>query len=113
VTPTSRLRATGLSEDAQARLKRRELITQLLSQDKYKPVPLEGQIIYLFALNLGMLDTLPYDGIKKFKNEIYRFVKSKNSGLVESISTSHALTEENQDELGKVLLEYFEQAVEE
>jgi F-type H+-transporting ATPase subunit alpha len=88
----TRLRATGLSEDAQARLKRGELITQLIRQDRSRPVPLEGQIIYLFALNLGMLDTLSASGIKTFKNEITQFVKDKNPGLMEAMTSTHTLT---------------------
>lgn len=109
----TRLRATGLSEDAQARLKKGELITELIKQDRYRPVPIEGQSIYLFALNLGMLDTLSVSDIKKFKDEILQFVKSKNSGLIEEVSSTHTLTEENEEQLGGILLEFFEQLVEE
>jgi len=107
----TRLRATGLSEDAQARLKKGELITQLIGQDRYCPVPLEGQIIYLFALNLGMLNTLSNSGIKKFKNEIFQFVKNKNPGLIEAITSTHTLEESNEERLGGILLEFFEQLV--
>jgi len=108
----TRLRATGLSEDAQARLKKGELITELIGQDRYCPIPLEGQIIYLFALNLGMLDTLSSSGIKRFKNEIFQFVKGKNPGLIEEMTSTHTLTEDNEEQLGGVLLEFFEQLVE-
>jgi len=108
----TRLKATGLSEDAQTRLKRGELITKLMSQDKHCPVPLAGQIIYLFALNLGMLDTLSVDGIKRFKTEVYQFVKQKRPGLIESIESTREFTDENGEELGGVLLEFFEQIVE-
>ena len=109
----TRLRATGLSEDAQARLKKGELITQLIGQDRYCPVPLEGQIIYLFALNLGMLDALSGSGIKKFKDSILQFAKDKNPGLIEAISSTHELTADNEEKLGEVLLEFFELLVEE
>jgi len=109
----TRLRATGLSEDAQARLKKGELVTQLIMQDRYCPVPLEGQIIYLFALNLGMLDTLSNSGIKKFKSEIFQYVKGKAPGLIEAMSSTHTLAEDNEEQLGEILLEFFEQLVEE
>jgi F-type H+-transporting ATPase subunit alpha len=108
----TRLRATGLSEAAQARLKRGEIITQLVSQEKHQPVPLEGQVIYLFALNLGMLDALSGTGIKRFKNEILQFVKDRRPGLIESMTETHSLTGGNEEELGTVLLEFFEQIVE-
>jgi F-type H+-transporting ATPase subunit alpha len=107
----TRLRATGLSEEAQARLKRGELITQLIRQDKHCPVPLEGQIIYLFALNLGMLDTLSSDGINRFKREILQFIKNRHPQVIKEISSTRTLTEENEKKLGEVLLEFFEQIV--
>jgi F-type H+-transporting ATPase subunit alpha len=106
----TRLRATGLSEDAQTRLKRGEVITCLIGQDKYRPVPLEGQIIYLVALNLGILDALSGDGIKQFKNEIVAFVQDRHPALMEAMSSTHALTQENEEKLGAALMEYFKQA---
>ncbi|MCK5179243.1 MAG: F0F1 ATP synthase subunit alpha, partial [Candidatus Omnitrophica bacterium] len=108
----TRLRATGLSEEAQARLKKGEIITQLINQNKHQPVPLEGQVIYLFALNLGMLDALSGDSIKRFKEEVLQFVEDRRPGLIEAITSTHDLTGENEEELGSVLLEFFEQIVE-
>ena len=93
--------------------KKGELITELIRQDRYCPVPLEGQIIYLFALNLGMLDTLSSSGIKKFKDEVFQFVKDKNPGLIEAVTSTQTLTEDNEEQLGEVLLEFFEQMVDE
>jgi F-type H+-transporting ATPase subunit alpha len=106
----TRLRATGLSEEAQARLKKGEIITHLISQFKHRPVPLEAQIIFLFALKLGMLDTLLQDGINKFKDEILAFIQARQPGLIEAIVTTHELTPDNEDQLGKMLLEYFEES---
>jgi len=108
----TRLRATGLSEEAQARIKKGEIITQLIGQDKHHPIPLEGQIIYLFALNLGMLDTLSSEGIKQFKDGIYQFIKDRQANLMEAISKTHELTTEQEEKLGAALLEFFEQNLE-
>lgn len=108
----TRLRTSGLSDDAKARLKRGEIITQLMGQEKYHPVPLIGEIIYLFALNRGLLDTLDSANIKKFKEEVFQFVKDRNPGLIEAISSTHDVTDQNEEELGEALLEFFEQIVE-
>ncbi|MEI6631871.1 MAG: F0F1 ATP synthase subunit alpha, partial [bacterium] len=50
----TQLRTTGLSKEAESRLKRGEAINQLIIQDKNKPVALEEQIVYLYALSLGV-----------------------------------------------------------
>ena len=52
-------------------------------------------------------------GIKKFKAEIFPFVKSKNPGLVKAVAMTHKLEDDQKEELGGILLEYFDQLVEE
>jgi F-type H+-transporting ATPase subunit alpha len=104
----TRLRASGLSEDAKARLRKGEIITQLMGQDKYQPVPLIGEIMYLFALNNGMLDALTTAHIAKFKNEIFGFVKDNNPKLIEEIESTQDVTDENEQQLGEIFLEFFE-----
>ncbi|MBN1870233.1 MAG: F0F1 ATP synthase subunit alpha [Candidatus Omnitrophica bacterium] len=108
----TRLRATGLSEEAQTRLKKGEIITQLISQNKHKPVPLEGQVIYLFALSKGMLDALSTSSIKRFKEGVLQFVQDRSPGLIEAIKSAHDVSGENEEELGNVLLDFFDQIVE-
>jgi len=105
----TRIQSTGLSKEAQARLKKGELITHLISQDKNSPVPLIGQIIYLFALNFGMLDMILGDDIERFKKKIFPFVKNRNPSLIEEIESTHTLTEKSEEQLGKVLVEFFEE----
>ncbi|HTZ11088.1 MAG TPA: F0F1 ATP synthase subunit alpha, partial [Candidatus Margulisiibacteriota bacterium] len=71
----TQLRATGLSKEAEARLKRGEAINQLIIQDKNKPVPIEAQVIYLFALTRGILDTLTSSQARQFKQDILPFAE--------------------------------------
>ena len=54
----SQIRSSGLSKEAEARLKRGAAMTALLNQDKNKPIPIEKQVLNLFALNKGVLDLL-------------------------------------------------------
>ena len=108
----TRLRTSGLSEDAKARLRKGEIITQLLGQDKYKPVSLVAEIMYLIALNHGMFDALTSASIKRFKEEIFQFVNDKNPKLIEDIVSTHDVTDENEEQLGEAFLEFLEQIVE-
>jgi F0F1-type ATP synthase alpha subunit len=59
------------------------------------------------------LDTLSNSGIKRFKKEIFQFVRDKNPGLIEAILSTHKLNEDNEEQLGGILLEFFELLVEE
>ena len=107
----TRLRATGLSEEAQTRLKRGEILTQLINQDKHKPIPLEGQMIYLFALIKGMLNSLSSAGIKKFKDEVLPFVRERSPGLINAMTSMHDFSGQHEEELKNILLDFFDQVM--
>ena len=73
----TQLRTSGLSREAQDRLKRGEAINQLITQYKNQPVSLEEQIIFLYALSLGLLDNLSASQIQDFRRNILAFVTGK------------------------------------
>ena len=56
----SRLKSTSISKEAEEVLKHGDVITKLITQDRHNPIPMEYQIIYLYALNTGVLDCLLY-----------------------------------------------------
>ncbi len=104
----TQLRTGGLSKDAEDRLKRGEVINQLISQDKNKPVSLEEQIIYLYALNKGVLDALPISSVRQFKTQILSFVNSNYPEYCSDIRKKQELSSEIKQKLDSALKTYFE-----
>jgi len=107
----TQLRTTGLSKDAEARLKRGEAINQLIIQDKNRPVSLEEQIIYLCALNSGVLDNLPVSWIRKLKTDILEFAEKRYPGFSSGLRNNQALTDDIKVKLGDILKEYLKEAI--
>jgi F-type H+-transporting ATPase subunit alpha len=107
----TQLRTTGLSKDAEARLRRGEAINQLIIQDKNKPVSLEEQIIFLYALNRGILDNLSGSQIRQFKQEILAFAEKRYPGFSVSIRKELALTDEIKEKIDVCLKEYFQENI--
>jgi F-type H+-transporting ATPase subunit alpha len=105
----TQLRATGLSKEAENLLKRGEAITQLLIQDKNKPVPMEEQIAYLYALSLGILDELSTSEIRRFKEEFPRKVNEWDTSLLPVIKETKVFKDENIERMRNCLQRYFEQ----
>lgn len=105
----TRLRTTGLSKEAQARLKRGEVITQLIIQDKNKPVSMEEQILYLYALNANLLDALPIEGVRQFKKECLAYVRTRDPELMKEIRVSKTLSEEQKKRIEDALKGYLKQ----
>lgn len=98
---------TTLSEEAAARIRRGEVITELLMQYKHEPAPIEEQIFHLYALKLGVLDPLTNDTLKKFKKEIVPYARRQHPEVVEELCSSWDLTESVKRGLEEIFRSYF------
>ncbi|MFC1666916.1 F0F1 ATP synthase subunit alpha [Candidatus Omnitrophota bacterium] len=103
----TQLRTTGLSKDAEAKLKRGEAINQLIIQDKNKPISTEEQIIYLYALNNGILDALSREQIMQFKEGIRSFIQKQHKDFFPELRKTKELGDNLKTKLDKSLQEYF------
>jgi F-type H+-transporting ATPase subunit alpha len=103
----TQLRATGLSKEAEKRLKRGEAISQILIQDKNRPVSIEAQVIYLYALSLGVLDTLTPAQIEKFKKEVLDCIQHWYPQLIPQLRTTRSLSDDEKTKLKECLKRYF------
>jgi F-type H+-transporting ATPase subunit alpha len=103
----TQLRTTGLSKEAEERMKRGQAITQLLIQDKNKPLPMEAEIMYLFALSMGLLDTLSATDVRKFKDTFVALVKKEFPDLFKEIRTTMILNDISIEMLYEALNHYF------
>src|ERR1043165_7865989 len=56
-------------------LNRGKHLVEILKQGQYQPLPLEKQILIIFAGTKGYLDDLPVEQCRKFEEELYRFVE--------------------------------------
>jgi len=68
-----------------AQLTRGSKLVELLKQDQYKPVPVEEQILVIFAGVSGYLDDVANDRIKDFEREFINYVKANNKGILQEI----------------------------
>jgi len=104
----TQLRATGLSKEAEALLKRGEAINQLLIQDRNKPLSMEEEIMLLYALSLGILDDLSTTEIKRFKEEYFERVRGWDPDLISQLREGKELKDETIEKMRKCLQRYFE-----
>lgn len=103
----TQLRTAGLSKEAEEKIKRGQVITQLLIQDKNKPLPMEGEIILLFCLSTGVLDSLPLEDLKKFKEGFLEKIKEWYPEVFNDLRTTHVLGDNSLEKLYEALGKYF------
>jgi len=76
---------SDLDKATLAQLNRGQRMVELLKQDQYVPMPVEQQILVIFAGTNGYVDDVPVDAVKKFESEFLRFVTSKYADLLKDI----------------------------
>lgn len=107
----TQLRTAGLSKEAEAKLRRGEVINQLIVQEKNVPVALEEQIIYLYALSKGVLDNLSTDQLKLFKAEIFSFINERYQDCCVKMRGTKEMSDDIKGKFDAAFKEYFEKAI--
>ncbi len=75
----------------QAKLNRGRRTVEVLKQPLHKPLPVEKQVLILYALTNGFLDSVPIDDILAFEEELYAYFDLHYDGLLDVIRTTKDL----------------------
>ncbi|MBC7364237.1 MAG: F0F1 ATP synthase subunit alpha, partial [Candidatus Aminicenantes bacterium] len=78
---------TELDRASQAQLERGLRLTEILKQEPYHPLPVEKQILIIYAGNRGYLDEFPVQVIKNYEKRLYQFFDSKYPHLLQAIAS--------------------------
>ena len=86
--------ASELDEATRSQLTRGEKLMELLKQNQYSPIPVEEQVIGIFAGVRGFLDTIPTDRIKTFEEQLVRYVKVHHPDILKQLREEKDLSKE-------------------
>jgi F-type H+-transporting ATPase subunit alpha len=73
---------TELDRTSQAQLDRGERLTELLKQDQYSPIPVERQVLIIYAGNRGFLDEFRLDQVRAYEKKLFAFVETSHPDLL-------------------------------
>ena len=73
--------ASDLDKDTQAQLARGQRMTEILKQDQYQPLPVEKQIIIIYAATNGFLDALAVSDCRRYEKELYSWLDMSKAAL--------------------------------
>ncbi|AER21166.1 F0F1 ATP synthase subunit alpha [Streptococcus suis ST1] len=100
---------SDLDAATQAKLNRGRRTVEVLKQPLYKPLPVEKQVLILYALTNGFLDSVPIDDILAFEEELYAYFDLHYDGLLDVIRTTKDLPDT--DELNAAIQAFKDQSV--
>src|SRR6202451_2262035 len=83
-----------LDKATQAQLARGQRLVKILKQDQYQPLPVEKQVLIIYAASNKFLDDLEVSQCRQFELEMYPFIETNYGGLLKSIREKKAFDDE-------------------
>lgn len=87
---------SDLDASTQAKLNRGRRTVEILKQKLHAPLAVEKQVVILYALTHGYLDSIPVNQILKFESDLFDFVESQHPEIFETIVQTKDLPETDQ-----------------
>ncbi len=83
-----------LDNVTQAQLARGQRLTEILKQNQYSPLPIEKQVLVIYAATNGYLDDVAVADCRRFESEMYQFMDTNYSGVLAKIAQKKVLDDE-------------------
>ncbi|MDN5325470.1 MAG: F-type H+/Na+-transporting ATPase subunit alpha [Moorella sp. (in: firmicutes)] len=97
---------SDLDKATQARLARGERMMEILKQDQYQPMPVEEQVVVLYAAVNGFLDDLPVSRVRAFEKDFLRFLRNERPEVLAGIREKRQLDDGLQEQLKKSIEDF-------
>jgi F-type H+-transporting ATPase subunit alpha len=94
---------SDLDKATQRQLARGERLMEILKQGQYTPIPVEQQIVAIFAGTKGHLDRLKVSSILAFEPHLYRYAKENGAEVLDTILSTGVLSEETEEKLAALI----------
>ncbi|OGN97028.1 MAG: F0F1 ATP synthase subunit alpha [Chloroflexi bacterium RBG_13_51_18] len=95
-----------LDKATRSQLERGQRIQEVLKQGQFVPVPLENQVMMLYAVINGFLDDIPVEKLAAFESEFYRFMEASYRDIGVSIAGTRDLSADAEANLKKAIQEF-------
>src|SRR6188474_2130184 len=103
---------SDLDKSTMNQLNRGRRLVEVLKQLQYQPLPVEKQVIIIYAATNGYLDPVPVEQVKAFELELYKFLDTRKSSLLQSLAKTKAIDDTIKPELNQALEEFTKDVIE-
>jgi F-type H+/Na+-transporting ATPase subunit alpha len=100
--------ASDLDKATQDQLNRGIRLVEILKQPQYQPLPVEKQVLLIYAGTNGFLDRIPVADIQRYEQELYRFVETKRPGIFGALAERKLLDDQLRADVEGALREFGE-----
>jgi F-type H+-transporting ATPase subunit alpha len=97
---------SDLDAATQRQLNRGARLVEILKQPQYKPMPVEKQVLVVYAANNGYVDAYPVGAVMRFETELLSFMESKHGQLLADLKAKKAIDAELEGRIKSALEEF-------
>ncbi len=97
---------SDLDKATLAQLTRGERLVEVLKQGQYAPIPLAEQITFIFAAVNGFADSIPVSEVKRWQDELIKFMKATYSDQLQEITDVKKISDELEGKLKAAIEEF-------
>jgi F-type H+-transporting ATPase subunit alpha len=85
---------SDLDKSTLAQIERGKRMVELLKQGQYVPMSMVEQVTVLFAATQGYIDGIPVESVRKFEEEILRYMKDRKADVLKELEQKKAIDDE-------------------
>jgi len=97
---------SDLDKATQAQLRRGSHLVELLKQRQYEPMPVERQVVSIFAGTNGFLDQVPLEQVGRYEQELLAMLEAKHADLLDRTAAEKELSQDITEALTSILKEF-------
>lgn len=97
---------SDLDKSTQMQLRRGSRLVELLKQGQYSPMPVEQQVVSIFAGVNGYLDEIPLEHVQRFDKEFLQIMQTRHRDVLNTIADTKELQADTIDKLKTILSEF-------
>ncbi len=97
---------SDLDAATQRQLNRGARLVEILKQGQYKPIPVEKQVVTIFAANNGFVDEYPVTVIQRYEKEMLSYMESNHAAVLATLREKKAVDDELQGKIRAALEEF-------
>ena len=97
---------SDLDKATQAQLNRGRRLVEILKQPQYQPLPVEKQVVIIFAATRGYLDAIDVEQVRRYEEELYRFLETRHAAVLSGIAEKKQLDDQIKAALTQAVKEF-------
>jgi F-type H+-transporting ATPase subunit alpha len=97
---------SDLDKATLSQLNRGQRLVEILKQPQYQPLPVEKQVIVIYAATNGYLDAIPVERVRAYETELLAFLDTRRAQLLSGLAEKKQIDDQIKTDLNQALTEF-------